>query len=281
MASAPHSDKAILTRAAVNFRNALRARIGDEVLKLANRLNPSEVDSDGWGVDVAEMGPDLPCLGIWFDHWMGGTQRRFWAGFSAPEDAPLSELIDSYLLPTGRTFTDADWIDDDRGGRLIQPLKHNEVKLPHHESFLSDSDFYFGIYDEEVPDAARFVPRAVNFAVEVISSSPVYRDFSDFRDLEGIPLEKRQLAYSRSAKLVRRFIEKRIADGKLVCDDCTFDPTDRIGRLPIGPRSLLDVHHKQPLNLTKQHWNTLTDLSLLCPICHRLTHAKMRIQAAT
>lgn len=96
--------------------------------------------------------------------------------------------------------------------------------------------------------------------------------------MEGLTEEQRIKVRRRAAWLAHRFIMKRQKDGKLICDECGFDPLPRIAQTGIKPRSLLDVHHREPL-AEGQRYTTLADFALLCPTCHRLEHARMRIMA--
>jgi hypothetical protein len=52
----------------------------------------------------------------------------------------------------------------------------------------------------------------------------------------------------RAAWLADRFIRRRARDGQLTCDNCGFDPATKIERTAVKARSLLDVHHMDPLN---------------------------------
>ena len=81
----------------------------------------------------------------------------------------------------------------------------------------------------------------------------------------------------RAAWLAQRFIFERQQTKRLHCDECNFDPASRIGGTGLTPRSLLDVHHMHPLEEGKR-LTTFADFRLLCPICHRMEHALMRLQ---
>jgi hypothetical protein len=279
MARGLDGDRERLKQSAANFRSALRSKVGDELMTFVPRLNLEETYSGGWGVDIAILEPQLPHLEIWLDLWLGGAKRRLWAGFHSSTKDSIQKVIDSYPLPVGRTFTDVDWVQNAEGEvRLRVALSPEESEYPVRELYPDHEEFSFGIYDlDGGTDETRFLARAVDFALR---ARPDFQDFSEIEldFLEGVPLKKRQLVYSRSAQLVRLFIARRVSDKMLVCDDCSFDPTTRLADLAISPRSLLDVHHKNPRNLLGAQWNTLTDLALLCPICHRLTHARMRTE---
>lgn len=43
----------------------------------------------------------------------------------------------------------------------------------------------------------------------------------------------------------------------------------------VNPRSLLDVHHKNPLD-EGERYTTIRDFALLCPTCHRVEHQRLK-----
>jgi 5-methylcytosine-specific restriction protein A len=94
---------------------------------------------------------------------------------------------------------------------------------------------------------------------------------------EGMTEEQWKKTRLRAAWLAQRFIRKRQEEKKIYCDECNFDPADRIGNSGIKPRSLLDVHHIRPLEEGKR-LTTTDDFKLLCPTCHRIEHALLRLQ---
>src|SRR5205823_614260 len=65
--------------------------------------------------------------------------------------------------------------------------------------------------------------------------------------MEGLNEERRVMVRTRAAWNAYKFVMARQRAGRLICDDCDFDPTDRIAGRDIRPRSLLDVHHREPL----------------------------------
>lgn len=111
--------------------------------------------------------------------------------------------------------------------------------------------------------------------------APSNRAFVDMdRDLpksapEGMTAEQWVRNRVRVAWLADRFAASRRRAGSLICDDCRFDPTTRVGATDIRPRTLLDVHHRAPLAEGVRVTN-LADFALLCPTCHRLEHERLR-----
>jgi 5-methylcytosine-specific restriction protein A len=93
---------------------------------------------------------------------------------------------------------------------------------------------------------------------------------------EGMSEEVVAKIKKRARWLAHKFARARADEGTLRCDDCGFDPVKLEGLGTITPRSLLDVHHCDPLaegGIRKTHIN---DFALLCPTCHRLEHERLR-----
>lgn len=91
---------------------------------------------------------------------------------------------------------------------------------------------------------------------------------------EGMTIEYWARVRRRAAWKAHDFLKQRIRSNSLNCDHCGFDPVTRINPEIIRPRSLLDVHHKRPLEEGERYTN-ISDFSLLCPTCHRVEHAKL------
>lgn len=95
--------------------------------------------------------------------------------------------------------------------------------------------------------------------------------------LEGMTEEQKLKVRKRAAWLASAFVLERRKNNSLHCDDCGFNPIKKIGGVPINPRSLLDVHHKYPLE-EGARYTTKSDFALLCPTCHRYAHALIACQ---
>src|SRR5664280_1739922 len=72
-------------------------------------------------------------------------------------------------------------------------------------------------------------------------------DLND-RALEGMTAERKAKIRLRAAWLADMFIRWRRRSGHLSCDDCGFDPSSVLDPKKVNPRSLLDVHHRNPLD---------------------------------
>lgn len=102
-------------------------------------------------------------------------------------------------------------------------------------------------------------------------------DLTD-KALEGVPAERRAKIRIRAAWLAHDFIKRRGREGRLVCDECGFNPAERVDSRLVSPRSILDVHHKHPLE-EGIRYTTINDFTLYCPTCHRIEHAMLKARA--
>ena len=93
--------------------------------------------------------------------------------------------------------------------------------------------------------------------------------------LEGMTEEQKAMVRKRAAWLADRFIRRRARNGQLTCDNCGFDPTSKIVNTAVKARSLLDVHHMNPLD-EGVRYTTEADFCLVCPNCHRFMHRLAR-----
>lgn len=110
--------------------------------------------------------------------------------------------------------------------------------------------------------------------IEAQSLSGISGDIADSA-LEGMTEERKAKVRRRAAWLADRFVRQRRTQGQMYCDTCGFDPTHRLNPTTLRARSLLDVHHKSPLD-EGVRYTTVADFALLCPTCHRLEHLLMR-----
>jgi 5-methylcytosine-specific restriction protein A len=95
---------------------------------------------------------------------------------------------------------------------------------------------------------------------------------------EGETEERKQKLRKRVIWLADKYVLDRIKSSKLKCDECAFDPNVVMPEL-INPRSLLDVHHKHPLEEGVRR-TTFDDFALLCPTCHRIEHQRLKLRKA-
>ncbi len=93
---------------------------------------------------------------------------------------------------------------------------------------------------------------------------------------EGETEEKTSKIKRRAAWLAQKFALRRSREGTLICDHCSYDPKDTINCDKKYLRSLLDVHHTDPIK-SGFRYTRENDFELLCPNCHRLEHLKIRM----
>jgi 5-methylcytosine-specific restriction protein A len=93
--------------------------------------------------------------------------------------------------------------------------------------------------------------------------------------LEGLTEEYVARLRKRAAWIADKFIRQRQREGKLFCDDCGFDPAKVLDPMIAKPRSMLDVHHKNPLE-EGIRYTQVGDFALLCPTCHRVEHQRLK-----
>jgi 5-methylcytosine-specific restriction protein A len=92
---------------------------------------------------------------------------------------------------------------------------------------------------------------------------------------EGMPDEYLAKLRRRAAWIADKFIRQRQKAGQLACDDCGFDPAAVLDPKIAKPRSMLDVHHKYPLE-EGVRYTQVDDFASLCPTCHRVEHQRIK-----
>jgi 5-methylcytosine-specific restriction protein A len=128
---------------------------------------------------------------------------------------------------------------------------------------------WIGIADEAgMAEKSEINPRTQAFIDQDLSGSA----------MEGMTEEQKRKVRKRAAWLADRFVRERDRAGLLACDDCGFDPSSKVAGTGVRPRSLLEVHHKNPLD-EGIRYTTVLDFSLLCPTCHRFVHALLRAES--
>jgi len=128
------------------------------------------------------------------------------------------------------------------------------------------------IFDREVESAELSV-----LPSEVVSA--IERDLGNKTAPEGIEQDLWLKIRVRAAWLANKFANNRRKENKgLYCDECGFDPVERLAGTPVKPRSALDVHHTDPL-AEGRRLTTVNDFALLCPTCHRIEHLLLKVRA--
>lgn len=108
---------------------------------------------------------------------------------------------------------------------------------------------------------------------------PIIEDAKTLPDVEEINISvkeggKRLITHFRRERNPRIVSEKKTqvlkGSGKLKCEACDFDFTERYGDLGYG---FCEAHHKRPLSDSNREIETkLEDLAILCSNCHRMIH---------
>jgi 5-methylcytosine-specific restriction enzyme A len=90
---------------------------------------------------------------------------------------------------------------------------------------------------------------------------------------EGQILTRTHHYRERDTKLVKRKKEKVLKEkGTLVCEVCEFDFVEKYGDRGEG---FIECHHTKPVSELEVGEKTkISDLSLVCPNCHRMIHKK-------
>jgi 5-methylcytosine-specific restriction protein A len=147
--------------------------------------------------------------------------------------------------------------------RLLREL--NDV----HRAAIADLEI------ERVPTSNAWIGDEEQFRIDETNRivRSLEEDWSEIPASEGTTTERWQRVRIRAIAKIHEFIDRR--NSSLRCDECGFDPATRLDCQRIRPRSLFDVHHKNPMALGERD-TTLADLSLLCPTCHRIADAKLR-----
>lgn len=96
---------------------------------------------------------------------------------------------------------------------------------------------------------------------------------------EGMTDEKWGRVRRRAAWLADRFARQRRDEGRWRCEVCSYEPANLPELEGLRHRSLLDVHHRRPLEEGRRY-TTVGDFDLLCPTCHRVVHARLRANRA-
>jgi 5-methylcytosine-specific restriction enzyme A len=133
---------------------------------------------------------------------------------------------------------------------------------------VSTRNAWIGIEDEFAAAERSDIEPRVRKSIDQDLSNPA---------IEGMSEERWARVRIRAAWMAQKLLKRRTRDNALRCDKCGFDPSSRVDVSVIRPRSLLDVHHKCPLEEGVRYTN-ITDFALLCPTCHRIEH--MMLNAA-
>lgn len=197
------------------------------------------------------------------DMWAQGGKRYRWS-----VAFPIVESYEIVGRPKAR-----DVLGEDAYRRLYQrpsdtlrPLTDDERQLIAALELrqIAAANSWIGIEDEfKLAEASEISPEVVRAIGRELAA------------LEGMEAERLAKVTRRAAWIADRFIRERQKAGRIICDDCAFDPKDLAAELREKPRRFLDVHHKNPLD-EGVRYTTIADFALLCPTCHRVEHVRLR-----
>ena len=199
------------------------------------------------------------------NRWASGVRRYRWS-----VAFPVVESFDIVEPPL------ADRVFSGESYRRLYGVQSSVLRLLRDEDRLAIADLeiapratrnaWIGIESEFVAAERSYIPEEV---LDLISL-----DLTE-EALEGFEFERRVKLRKRAAWLAMKIATHRASIGQMHCDHCGLDPLSLIGGRPVRPRSLLDVHHKSPLDEGRRY-TTFQDFSLLCPTCHRFEHMVLK-----
>ena len=203
------------------------------------------------------------------DMWSENGMRHRWS--------VAFPIVESYSIPTKPLANELLGSDAMRRvfghpSATLRPLNNDERQAIADLPLLprNTANAWIGIEDE--------ITMAERSPVDATIIRDIDRDLG-LAALEGFTEAQWAGIRRRAAWLAHMFVRKRQRAGKLLCDQCHFDPTKHPNCASIKPRSLLDVHHRRPLKEGRRV-TTLDDFALLCPTCHRIEHRLQRSSAA-
>ena len=267
-------DKAWLLSNARSVAQKLRTLSEGTRLRVRIPRRASPTETDGWFTIVADLGRGQPRLEIWFDRITGYPQRKFYAGFYAPERTTITALtrrVSRKLWPI-RTVGHSDTI---KGRYLVfsTRLQRSEFNEPVLEKYLRGSTFY-GIYDPtratSEKENCHFCNRAISFFEDVVRALPngsaedgrgeVYPRYEN---------RKRVISHIQRERSGLLAAERKIRDD-YKCQVCRFQFEKAYGRLGI---EFAEAHHRIPLSQLRENRRTrIEDLITVCANCHRMLH---------
>lgn len=92
---------------------------------------------------------------------------------------------------------------------------------------------------------------------------------------EGAVLTATHYRRERDPRARKKVLESRLNAGTLRCDCC--DAVPRVQHLDLA-LAAFEVHHTLPLATTGPKQTRISDLALLCAVCHRLIHRAMKLE---
>jgi 5-methylcytosine-specific restriction enzyme A len=106
-------------------------------------------------------------------------------------------------------------------------------------------------------------PQNKNLETEIVDENEEFPEGKIITRLHKNKERNHKLAKQKKAKVLQ-------TTGKLVCEVCLFDFASYYGDMGKG---FIECHHNRPLaDLDGEHRVKLSDISVICPNCHRMIH---------
>lgn len=124
------------------------------------------------------------------------------------------------------------------------------------------------------PDEVRRIAVAIRDAGEHLADAVMDPDEAeDPESVEGAVLEYQHKRRERDRRLVQRKKDQLLKAGKpLLCEACGVDVA---GEYDLVTGAVIECHHRLPLT-SGVRTTKLSDLTLVCPTCHRALHSRSR-----
>jgi 5-methylcytosine-specific restriction enzyme A len=137
-----------------------------------------------------------------------------------------------------------------------------------------DEEVVWKLYSSK-PDELRKITNSIRSLVSSDAPIPPKDIISDDEEEgeEGQILTRTHRYRERDSKLVKRKKERVLKEkGTLLCEVCRFDFVKKYGDRGSG---FIECHHTKPVSELEVGERTkISDLSLVCPNCHRMIHKK-------
>lgn len=128
----------------------------------------------------------------------------------------------------------------------------------------------YGSNPKRVTELANAIRDAVAIVPSIAVSEAEPTDAEDYEATEGRILGRLHRVRERAKGLRSAVIKKALKkSGRLECEACGFTPGEHLGE---AAESAFEVHHLLPLHAVGETRTRLSDVALLCAVCHRLIH---------
>jgi 5-methylcytosine-specific restriction endonuclease McrA len=150
---------------------------------------------------------------------------------------------------------------------VLQALPHSQAGIGRHK--CTNCAYQKG-YDDGL-SAQRVEPDQSRLLTDIAANSFPDVDYETMTVKEGSRQWVQHFSRERRPEIVTaKKVHVLKTTGRLKCEACEFDFTERYGAIGEG---FCEVHHTVPLSSLKEQSETkLEDLAILCSNCHRMIH---------